>query len=85
MCNPVIIKKMGLSAFMYFCTFVYNSAGFLSFDLDKWDFIFHKTWCIFYSYLSIINNNLTQYNVLKSDLTADESKVQKKDRLSSNF
>ena len=75
---------MGLAAFMYFCTFVYNSDGFLIFELDEWDFIFHKTWYIFYNYLSIINNNLTQYNVLKSNLTVDESKVQK-DRLSSSF
>ena len=29
---------------------------------------------------SIINNNITQYNVVKCDSTVDESKVQKKDR-----
>ena len=45
-------------AYRLLCTFVYNSAGFVSFDLDKWDFIFHKTWCN-YSILSIINDNLT--------------------------
>ena len=31
--------------------------------------------------LSILNNNITQYNVLKSDSTVDRSKVQKKDTL----
>ena len=76
--NQVIIDKMGLSAFMYLCTFGHNSDGFLSCDED---FIFHKTCCIFYINLSIINNNITQYNVVKSDSTVDESKVQKKDRL----
>ena len=30
--NQVIIDKMGLSAFMYLCTFDHNSDGFLSCD-----------------------------------------------------
>ena len=45
-----------------------------------WAFIFHMTCSIFYIYLSITNNYLTQYDVLKSDSRVNGWKIHKKDK-----
>ena len=39
------------------------------------------TYCIFYIYLSITSNYITQYDVLQSDSRVDEWKILKKDQL----
>ena len=47
----------------------------------NWAFIFHMTCCISHIYLSITNNYISQYGVLKSDSRVDGWKIQKKDKL----
>ena len=67
MCNLVIIKKVGLSTFIWVYV-LFTTDGLSSLE---WDFTFPES-AAYFLYLSLYyKNNITQYNVLKSDSVVD--------------